>query len=294
MIHMLKSMTGFGSAEVTKGEKAIIIEIKSLNGKQLEVNLKIPPLLKPYEFDIRSLLQQNLQRGSLDITIAIRQNGAGKPIVINNDLARQYYQSIITLADELQLPKTDILNALLKLPEVVSPATEQLPEEDWNEVKSTLLIAIQDVDRHRLDEGDILQQDLLKRIANIGSYLEKIKEQDPERKRKMKQRLDGLLKEWVGEENVDKNRLEQELVYYIEKLDISEEQVRLANHCRYFREVLEEKETAKGKKLGFVLQEIGREINTIGSKANDAAIQQWVVMMKDELEKAKEQILNVL
>lgn len=287
-------MTGFGSAELAKGEKAIIIEIKSLNGKQLEVNLKIPPLLKPYEFDIRSLLQQNLQRGSLDVTITIRQNGSNKPVVINNDLARQYYQSIITLADELQLPKTDILNALLKLPEVVSPATEQLPEEDWNAVKSALLVAMQDVDRHRLDEGDILEKDLRQRIANIGSYQEKVKEQDPERKRKMKQRLDGLLKEWVGEENLDKNRLEQELVYYLEKLDISEEQVRLANHCRYFGEILEEKETAKGKKLGFVLQEIGREINTIGSKANDATIQQWVVMMKDELEKAKEQVLNVL
>lgn len=287
-------MTGFGSAELAKGEKAIIIEIKSLNGKQLEVNLKIPPLLKPYEFDIRSLLQQNLQRGSLDVTITIRQNGSNKPVVINNDLARQYYQSIITLADELQLPKTDILNALLKLPEVVSPATEQLREEDWNAVKSALLVAMQDVDRHRLDEGDILEKDLRQRIANIGSYQEKVKEQDPERKRKMKQRLDGLLKEWVGEENLDKNRLEQELVYYLEKLDISEEQVRLANHCRYFGEILEEKETAKGKKLGFVLQEIGREINTIGSKANDATIQQWVVMMKDELEKAKEQVLNVL
>ncbi len=291
---MLKSMTGFGRAEITKGEKIVGIEIKSLNGKQLEVNLKIPALLKPYEFDIRSLLQQSLQRGSLDVMINIKQNGSNKPVIINNELAKQYYQSIIALADDLQLPRTDILNALLKLPEVVSPATEQLPEEDWNEIKLALSAAMEDVDRHRLDEGDILEKDMLGRIENILHYLENVKQQDPARREKMRQRLESQVREWAGKENVDKNRLEQELIYYLEKLDISEEQVRLANHCRYFKEILEEKETAKGKKLGFVLQEIGREINTIGSKANDASIQQWVVMMKDELEKAKEQVLNVL
>ncbi len=287
-------MTGFGRAEITKGEKIVGIEIKSLNGKQLEVNLKIPALLKPYEFDIRSLLQQSLQRGSLDVMINIKQNGSNKPVIINNELAKQYYQSIIALADDLQLPRTDILNALLKLPEVVSPATEQLPEEDWNEIKLALSAAMEDVDRHRLDEGDILEKDMLGRIENILHYLENVKQQDPARREKMRQRLESQVREWAGKENVDKNRLEQELIYYLEKLDISEEQVRLANHCRYFKEILEEKETAKGKKLGFVLQEIGREINTIGSKANDASIQQWVVMMKDELEKAKEQVLNVL
>lgn len=291
---MLKSMTGFGRAEITKGEKIIGIEIKSLNGKQLEVNLKIPALLKPYEFDIRGLLQQSLQRGSLDVMVNIKQNGSNKPVIINNELAKQYYQSIIALADDLQLPRTDILNALLKLPEVVTPATEQLPEEDWNEIKVALNAAMEDVDRHRLDEGDILEKDMRGRIGNILQYLENVKQQDPARREKMRQRLESQVREWAGKENVDKNRLEQELIYYLEKLDISEEQVRLANHCRYFKEILEEKETAKGKKLGFVLQEIGREINTIGSKANDASIQQWVVMMKDELEKAKEQVLNVL
>src|SRR5690348_245568 len=291
---MLKSMTGFGRAEITKGEKIIGIEIKSLNGKQLEVNLKIPALLKPYEFDIRGLLQQSLQRGSLDVMVNIKQNGSNKPVIINNELAKQYYQSIIALADDLQLPRTDILNALLKLPEVVTPATEQLPEEDWNEIKAALNAAMEDVDRHRLDEGDILEKDMRSRIGNILQYLENVKQQDPARREIMRQRLESQVREWAGKENVDKNRLEQELIYYLEKLDISEEQVRLANHCRYFKEILEEKETAKGKKLGFVLQEIGREINTIGSKANDASIQQWVVMMKDELEKAKEQVLNVL
>ena len=291
---MLKSMTGFGRAEITKGEKIIGIEIKSLNGKQLEVNLKIPALLKPYEFDIRGLLQQSLQRGSLDVMVNIKQNGSNKPVIINNELAKQYYQSIIALADDLQLPRTDILNALLKLPEVVTPATEQLPEEDWNEIKAALNAAMEDVDRHRLDEGDILEKDMRSRIGNILQYLENVKQQDPARREIMRQRLESQVREWAGKENVDKNRLEQELIYYLEKLDISEEQVRLANHCRYFKEILEEKETAKGKKLGFVLQEIGREINTIGSTANDASIQQWVVMMKDELEKAKEQVLNVL
>ncbi|HEY8958057.1 YicC/YloC family endoribonuclease [Chitinophaga sp.] len=291
---MLKSMTGFGRAESARGETSIVVEIKSLNGKQFEVNLKFSPLLRPYEFDIRTLMQQTLQRGTLDATINIRQNGATRPVVINTDLAKYYYQSITMLANQLELPQGDMLNVLMKLPEVVSPATEQITEEEWKDVEDTLREALIDLDTHRQDEGQMLEADLQQRIDNIDAYMQKVRELDPLRKDRIRQRLEGLLAEHVGKENVDANRLEQELIFYLEKLDISEELSRLENHLRYFREILKDNDSAKGKKLGFVLQEIGREINTTGSKANDAGIQQWVVLMKDELEKAKEQVLNVL
>jgi len=291
---MLKSMTGFGRAETTRGETTIVVEVKSLNGKQFEVNLKISPLLKPYEFDIRNRLQQTLLRGTLDATVNIKQNGATRPVVINTDLAKYYHSSINTLAKELGLPQEDMLNVLMKLPEVVSPASEQITEEEWLEVEKVVTQAVSDLDAHRLDEGQMLAADLLLRIENIGIYCTKVRELDPLRKDRVRQRLEALLAEHVGKENVDENRLEQELIFYLEKLDISEELVRLENHCRYFKEIVAEADPSKGKKLGFVLQEIGREINTTGSKANDASIQQWVVLMKDELEKAKEQVLNVL
>ena len=291
---MLKSMTGFGRAEITRGETTITVEIKSLNGKQFEVNLKLSPLLRPYEFDIRNQMQQTLQRGTLDTTINIRQNGATRPVMVNTELAKFYYQSITTLANELKLPQDDMLNVLMKLPEVVTPATEQIAEEEWKAVLQVLKSALEELDVHRINEGVMLESDLLLRIENIESYCNKVRELDPLRKDKIRQRLEQLLAEYVGKENVDANRMEQELIFYLEKLDISEELIRLENHCRYFKEILREPEMAKGKKLGFVLQEVGREINTTGSKANDAAIQQWVVLMKDELEKAKEQVLNVL
>ena len=287
-------MTGFGRAEITRGETTITVEIKSLNGKQFEVNLKLSPLLRPYEFDIRNQMQQALQRGTLDTTINIRQNGATRPVMVNTELAKFYYQSITTLANELKLPQDDMLNVLMKLPEVVTPATEQMSEQEWKTVQDVLKQALEELDTHRSNEGTMLESDLLLRIENIESYCTKVRELDPLRKDKIRQRLDQLLAEYVGKENVDANRMEQELIFYLEKLDISEELVRLENHCRYFKEILREADMAKGKKLGFVLQEVGREINTTGSKANDAAIQQWVVLMKDELEKAKEQVLNVL
>lgn len=291
---MIRSMTGFGKAETTNKGLTATVEIKSLNGKQLDLNLKLSPLLKPYEFEIRNLLKQSLYRGSLDVTINIRQDGASRPMVINIELARKYYESISAMAKEFGLPDKDVLGSLLKLPEVVNPSSEELPEEDWGKVKATLLLAIEELDRHRLDEGISLEKDLLLRVGNIEKYQEKITEKDPARKEKIRQRLETALAEWTNSGNIDKNRLEQELIYYIEKLDISEEEVRLSNHCRYFRQVLKEDSETRGKKLNFILQEMGREINTTGSKANDADIQQWVVKMKDELEKAKEQILNVL
>ena len=287
-------MTGFGRAEQTVNDKTYLVEIKSLNGKQFEAYLKIPPLLKSYELEIRNMLQESLQRGNIDCLITIKQNGGSKPVTINTELIKSYYQQIHTLATELNIDTNSVLSALLRLPDVVTPATEVLAEDDWKELKAVIEQALKEVNYHRLDEGKSIQKELLLRVKNINAQEEEILKLEPLRKERMKDELVKLLEENVGSENYDANRLEQELIYYVEKIDLREEQVRLANHCEYFKTILQGKEESKGKKLSFVLQEIGREINTTGSKAYDADIQKSVVLMKDELEKLKEQILNVL
>ncbi|HEV8080712.1 MAG TPA: YicC/YloC family endoribonuclease [Chitinophagaceae bacterium] len=291
---MLKSMTGFGREEQTVNEKTFLVEIKSLNGKQFETYLKIPSQLKSYEFDIRNMLQESLLRGNVDCLITIKQNGSTKPVVINTDLIKSYYQQIETLAGELNIDTNSVLSVLLRLPEVVTPANEVLPENDWKELKKIIEKALKELNHHRTDEGKSIEKELLLRIKNINAQEEEILKLEPQRKERMKDELVKLLEENVGKENYDANRLEQELIYYVEKIDLREEQVRLANHCEYFKTILSDAEESKGKKLSFVLQEIGREINTTGSKAYDADIQKCVVLMKDELEKLKEQILNVL
>jgi uncharacterized protein (TIGR00255 family) len=291
---MLRSMTGFGRSEMTVGEKTFLVEIKSLNGKQFELQLKLPPLLKPYEFDIRSILQENLIRGSVDCYVTIKQNGASKPVIINTDLIKSYYKQISQLAGELQIDTNSVLSALLRLPEVVSPSNEILEENDFNEFRNVLIAALNELNSHRDEEGSSLEKDLINRINNIQKEEEIILGLEPKRKIKIKAEIEKLLNEHVGKENIDHNRMEQELIYYMEKIDIHEEQIRLRQHCEYFKEVINSPEPGKGKKLSFILQEIGREINTTGSKAYDIDIQKSVVKMKDELEKAKEQVLNVL
>jgi len=291
---MLRSMTGFGRAEQTMSDKTYLVEIKSLNGKQFEINLKIPPLLKPYEFEIRNLLQENLLRGTVECLIVIKQNGSAKPVVINTDLIKSYYKQIEELATDLSIDTNSVLSALLRLPEVVSPSNEVLDENDWKELKKVIETALKELNNHRVDEGKSLDKELRLRIKNINRQEAEILKLEPKRKERMKSELIHLLEENVGKENYDANRLEQELIYYVEKIDIREEQVRLKNHCEYFIDILDNKEEAKGKKLSFVIQEIGREINTTGSKAYDAEIQRCVVLMKDDLEKAKEQIFNIL
>lgn len=291
---MLRSMTGFGRAEQTLNDKTYLVEIKSLNGKQLDINLKIPPLLKPYEFDIRSLLQEQLLRGTVECLIVIKQNGSAKPVVINTDLIKSYYKQIEELAADLSIDTNSVLAALLRLPEVVSPSNEVLDEEDWKHLKDVIDAALKELNTHRIEEGKSLDKELRLRLKNIHAQEEEILKLEPKRKVRMKSELVQMLEENVGKENYDSNRLEQELIYYIEKIDIREEQVRLKNHCEYFLNILDDDEEAKGKKLSFVIQEIGREINTTGSKAYDAEIQRCVVLMKDDLEKAKEQIFNIL
>jgi uncharacterized protein (TIGR00255 family) len=291
---MLKSMTGFGRAEQTVNDKTFLVEIKSLNGKQFEIQLRLPPLLRPYEFEIRNILQDQLVRGSIDCNISIKQNGTSKPVNINTDLIKAYYQQIEVLAGELKIDTNSVLSALLRLPEVVTPANDVLNDKDFEEFKKVLQGALDELNKHREEEGASLEKDLNKRITNINAQEEQIVKLEPNRMKRIREEIVQLLEAHVGKENYDGNRLEQELIYYIEKIDIHEEQVRLKQHCEYFRTLLSDGNEAKGKKLSFIIQEIGREINTTGSKAYDADIQKCVVTMKDELEKAKEQVLNVL
>ena len=291
---MLKSMTGFGRTEQAVGDKTFLIDIKSLNGKQFELNLKMPAFLKPFEFNIRKTLSEGLGRGSVDCTINLKETGNAKPVTINTDLAKAYYQPLQQLAAELRLETSDLLSTIIKLPEVITPSSETLTDEEWLQFENLIKAAIEDLNQHRLNEGQVLKKDLQLRIANILQQQQTVLSLEPQRQQKIRENITKLLEENVGKENYDGNRLEQELIYYIEKIDITEEQVRLKNHCEYFTSVLDEQEESKGKKLSFILQEIGREINTTGAKAYDAAIQRCVVLMKDELEKAKEQVLNVL
>lgn len=288
------SMTGFGRAENNGGDWQVLIELKSLNGKQFELNLKLPPLLKVHEFTLRNLLANQLFRGSIDCNITLKLNGASKPVVLNTDLIRSYYQSLQDLSKELNLDTSNILEALLRLPEVVLPVTENIDEEGWAMVQKTLQEAIALLMEHRRLEGEMLGADIASRISQIGIYAIEIEGLAAKRPEYIKENLLKKIEESLGKDNYDRNRFEQEIIFYIEKLDINEELSRLKNHCSYFFDLLHEEGQSKGKRLGFLLQEIGREINTTGAKAYDADMQKLVVAMKDELEKAKEQVLNVL
>jgi uncharacterized protein (TIGR00255 family) len=287
-------MTGYGRAERSINEKNFLIEIRSLNGKQFELLLKLPLQLKPFEFEIRSMLSEKLVRGSVECTVSIKQHGAAKPSSINLDLAASYFKQLKSLADQLETDDSQLLASILRLPEVVANSTDVMGDAEWLVFKEVLQEAMVMINKHRMDEGAALEKELLLRIANIEESQKKVIALDPSRKVKIRESILKLLDEQVGKDNVDMNRFEQELIYYIEKIDLTEEQVRLTNHCTYFRTLLNEQEIAKGRKLSFLLQEIGREINTTGSKAYDAEIQKSVVEMKDELEKAKEQVLNIL
>jgi len=291
---MLYSMTGYGRAEKMIADKSYLVELRSLNGKQYDIRLTIPALLKPYEIEIRNILNEGLLRGSIECIITVSQNGSEKSVRVNNSIAKAYYEPISTLSKELGLSQENILSTLLKLPDVISASTEVISEKEWELFAGVLDDVIADLNKHRKEEGKSMEDDLIARIANIELQQAAIASLEPQRRIKIKEGLQKVLDDNIGKENYDPNRLEQELIYYIEKIDISEEQVRLKNHCAYFKEVLSDHSIIKGKKLSFILQEIGREINTTGSKAYDSDIQKCVVLMKDELEKAKEQILNVL
>lgn len=296
---MIFSMTGYGRAEGKAGNRQVIVEVKSLNGKQFELNNRFSPLLKAYEADIRNELMRILKRGTIDLTVTIKQEGANKPMQVNTDLARYYYNAMTTIASDLNLDVNGhpehVLATLMRMPEIVAADMDTLPEEEWLSIKNLIQEAAQKLADHRAEEGVEIAKDLLQNINSIETLLKEVEVFEPARIERIRQRINGSLEEWIEKERIDLNRLEQELIFYIEKIDFSEEKQRLRTHTNYFAQLAEQGNgDGIGKKLGFVLQEVGREINTLGSKANDADIQKIVVNMKDNLEKAKEQVLNVL
>lgn len=291
---MLQSMTGFGRMEFNLGEYVCILEIRSLNGKQFELNAKLPSILKAYEIPIRNLVQQHLVRGSIDLSIYLKLHGSSKPLAVNLELARYYFDAMTQIANELQLEKTDVLPTLMRMPEIVSNASDSLDESLWNTLQEKIEEACSMVNRHRTEEGNTLEKYIRGNIDRIRDYCRKVNPLEGDRLERLRDKLNAAIKDLLHSNTADKNRLEQEVIYYVERFDITEEKNRLNHHCDYFMELLGEENNAKGKKLGFLLQEIGREINTMGSKANDMSIQKIVVSMKDELEQAKEQLLNAL
>lgn len=291
---MLYSMTGFGRAEAKVGSRQVTVEIKALNGKQFDVSTKIPPILRSYDLEIRNMLNGVLLRGTIDVTVTIKQEGASKPMVVNTDLALFYYQGMKQIAQQTGLPEDNIISTLMRMPEVVAPDSDVLPEEEWAHVKKVIMQAANDLMKHRHKEGEALLRDISERISNIERLHDKILPLETERMERIRSRIAQLLDDLANKDKIDPNRFEQEMIYYVERMDFSEEKIRLKQHCGYFNDTIKENDAAIGRKLNFILQEIGREINTLGSKANHAEIQQIVINMKDELEKAKEQILNIL
>ena len=287
-------MTGFGRSEAVVNGRQVTVEVKALNGKQFDVSAKLPPILRSYELDVRNMMANLLVRGNIDLTIAVKQEGASRPMVVNTDLALFYYQGMKQIADAIGVPCDNVISTLMRMPEVVAAEQDMVSEEEWVEIRRVVEAAAADLMEHRRQEGEALLRDIALRIHNIGGLLEKIHPMEVERVEKIRNRIMQWLADQSGRDKVDENRFEQEMIYYLERIDISEEKTRLRQHCVYFNAAIAENELGVGRKLNFILQEIGREINTLGSKANHAEIQQVVINMKDELEKAKEQILNIL
>lgn len=291
---MIKSMTGYGKAIAETQQKKITIEIKSLNSKQLDLNTKMPWLYKEKEPEIRNLVSQFLDRGKIDLSVYFDiLEDEGIP-VINKSIVKNYYKQLKEIAGELNVNVDDqILPIIMRLPDSLKTEKPELPEDEWELVKKQIIVSINVLDLYRTEEGKSIETDLRKRISGILDSLSEVETFEPGRIQKVREKLISILKENNGTENLDKNRFEQELIFFLEKFDINEEKVRLKKHCEYFLETIDSP-APNGKILSFIAQEIGREVNTMGSKANDASIQKLVVMMKDELEKIKEQTNNIL
>jgi uncharacterized protein (TIGR00255 family) len=291
---MIKSMTGFGKSECIFSNRKLIIEIKSLNSKFLDINTRIPNGYREKEMELRNLVTVKLQRGKVDFTISQEDGGELSQYTINKALAWKYFTELKDLSSDLrQTGFSDYLPLIMRLPDIMVPAREQMSDQEWTLLKEATEQALCKLDEFRIQEGMTLQKEIAYRNKKILDMLEEITPFEKKRIENLKEKISRGLHELADQEDVDKNRFEQELVYYIDRLDITEERVRLKKHCIYFHEILSETES-QGKKLAFIAQEMGREINTLGSKASDAAIQKIVVQMKDELEKIKEQLFNVL
>lgn len=294
---MIYSMTGFGKAESNIGTKKVTVEIKSVNSKTFDCNLRTPSFFREKEMEVRTLLSKELVRGKIDVNVNYTSLETEQQYFINKDLVKRYYEDLLSVVNEAELSnkdKIDFLSIVMKMPEVMRSEKESLSEEDAQAYSELVEEAVQEFNAFRREEGAALQNDIFSNIKSIADLLEEVEPYEQERIEVVKERIQKNLASLVEKPNIDENRFHQELIYYIEKLDISEEKVRLKAHCEHFIKTAEAEDRDKGKKLGFITQEIGREVNTLGSKANHAEMQKIVVLMKDALEKIKEQILNVL
>ncbi len=291
---MIRSMTGYGKHELTRGDKRITVEIKSLNSRYLDLNVRIPSIFREFEVELRNVLSKLLVRGKIDVSINLDYSENARPQNINKNLLKAYFDELSALAQAANVPQNELFLQALRMPNVISANNDDTDKEEWTDVLRMVDVAVANLDKHRTAEGFTLAMDLTERIFLIKNRSDEIDKNKAVRSDKVKQRILQHLQDAVGEDKVDQNRFEQELIFYLEKLDITEEIVRLNTHCNYYLEILDNQDQSKGRKLEFITQEIGREINTIGSKANDAVLQKIVVEMKDELEKIKEQCANLL
>ncbi len=291
---MLRSMTGYGKAVRELDNLKITVEIKSVNSKQLDLNCRLPFVYNEKEPEIRSMVSRDAGRGKMFIGITRDYTGEEAGQMVNQQLALRYYRELSELTAKMdQKAEPDYLQAVMRMPEVLSHEEEELDENEWQALKKTISEALKSLDKYRSEEGRILEDDFRLRVSNIRKYLADIDPHERERMEQVKEKFNKELLDFIKNKTLDDNRYEQEVVYYLDKLDITEEKVRLKQHCEYFSETMDNNQ-ANGKKLTFISQEMGREINTIGSKANHAEIQKLVVEMKDELEKIKEQLANIL
>ncbi len=291
---MIQSMTGFGKATCEYGNKKIVVEIKSLNSKQLDVSTRISGLYREKDIEVRNELSQQLERGKIDFTLYIDNSGKESVSQINQSVIEAYYQQIKQISENIGIEVPgNWFEVLLRLPDALKTETVELDENEWIEIRKVIATAVEQLKNFRIQEGKSLENVFVTKIARIDDLLNQIAPYESERVEKIKVKLEENLQTLSEKIDYDTNRLEQELIYYIEKLDVNEEKVRLRNHLKYFIETMKH-EKSPGKKLGFIAQEIGREVNTLGSKSNHSEMQKIVVMMKDELEQIKEQVLNIL
>ncbi len=294
---MIVSMTGFGQANFENERLMIITEFKTLNSKYLDISLKLPKgFAADKELELRNLIKEHLQRGKINAVMDFQfKEQTESSVSINREILKYHFQVIREVANDLGADQQDLFRLAMQMPDVINQdlMQEETNDEDWPLIRKTFLEALQKCENFRQSEGEAMEKSFRTCIQNMSELLEKVKARDPQRQEMIKERIQNRIQEIQANEMFDQNRFEQEMIYYIEKLDITEEKVRLQNHLEYFAETLDSQQ-ANGKKLNFISQEIGREINTIGAKANDAEIQRYVVQMKEELEKVKEQVLNVL
>ncbi len=291
---MILSMTGFGQASGSYNNRQITVEIKSLNGKSADIRLKLPTYYKEKDLEVRKKIMEQLLRGKVEATVTVMSDTEDLEYTLNTNLLTKYSNEIMSLNESMGLAHGDIMQTVIRIPNIIKPIDEKLTDEEWQYTISLIDEALKQIISFKKVEGASLANDLRENVDAILENLHKVPQHEEARLNKLKDRMHKNLKEFLGKENVDQNRYEQEVLHYMERLDINEEKVRLEQHCKYFIEQLESEESAIGKKLGFIGQEIGREINTMGAKAQFSELQKLVVNMKDHLEKIKEQVANAV